>query len=223
MIVIVIPAQLMCSKSMNESKNCLTAIHEAGHAVAHFIFRDVLPESFEYATIISDQEQGSAGHIKLILGGNLNDPSCFDFTHCDELNSEMAGFDQRVLEAKLSTLLAGEAATYVETGERNDHGTGRESWSGDFDSSMGYLESIFGVGEDVESPGNKAAFHYVETLFWRTVVLFQHPGWREKIEAIAKALIEKRTLSFEECETVAFPNKTSGLSDLAEPETEAQQ
>lgn len=199
------------------------AIHEAGHVIAHFFFREVVTEGFEFVTIIPDEDQGSAGHVELIHGDDRKDPSCFNFAYDDELNSELAGFDQHELEASLSILLAGEAATFLETDERDSLGTGRETWSGDFASSMCYLESIFGVGEDVESPGNKAAFHYLETLFWRTVVMLQHPIWWNKINAIADALVEKRTLNFQECETIAFPQKLAGFSDMSMSETEAEQ
>ena len=100
--------------------------------------------------------------------------------------------------------LAGEAATFIESGDRDDVGTGRENWSGDFESAMDYLERIFSVSDDVESPGNQAAYHYLESLFWRTVLLLRQPMWWEKVSAVANSLSEKRTLSFEECHGICL-------------------
>ena len=182
----------------------MVAVHEAGHVVARFAFREWAPPEFSYVTNVPDSESGSAGHVSLFPPRSRLDPSVFDFLNDDELNMELSGFSQRELEAKLSILLAGEAATFIESGDRDDVGTGRENWSGDFESAMDYLERIFSVSDDVESPGNQAAYHYLESLFWRTVLLLRQPMWWEKVSAVANSLSEKRTLSFEECHGICL-------------------
>ena len=182
------------------------AYHEAGHVVRHLALNEDLGESFAYVTINPDEDSMSLGHVRLEPIGPT-DPSCFDFDHPDDVNEECAGFTQRSLEARLSCKLAGEAATWAKFGGRDEVGTGRGDWSGDFKDCMDYLESIFRVGDDVEAPGNKAADHYLDALFWRTVLFLMQPLWWENVKAIADALIERRTLNYQECQEIFYSDK----------------
>ncbi len=130
------------------------------------------------------------------------EPGLFQFDFDDDLNRENAGLTQLELEARLCALLAGEAATYIETGKRDSVGSGCDSWEGDFAVCMGFIERIFLVNDDPKSAGNLAADHYLEALFWRTVCLLNNPIHKQQITVIAQALIEKRTLSAGQCQQV---------------------
>jgi len=182
------------------------AYHEAGHVVRLLALTEELGETFSYVTINPDRDRGSLGHVRLEPIGR-SDPSCFDFDHADEVNEECAGFTQRALEARLSCNLAGEAATWVKFEIRDEVGAGREGWCGDYKDCMDYLESIFRVGDEVEAPGNKAADHYLDALFWRTVLFLMQPLWWENVKAIADALIESRTLTYQECREIFYSDK----------------
>lgn len=182
------------------------AYHEAGHVVRLLALSEDLGETFAYVTINPDEDRGSLGHVRLEPIGRT-DPSCFDFDLPDDVNKEGAGFTQRSLEARLSCNLAGEAATFVKFGIRDEVGAGRGDWRGDYKDCMDYLESIFRVGDDVKSAGNEAADHYLEALFWRTVLFLEQPPWLENVEAIVDALIERRTLNLQECRDIFYSDK----------------
>ncbi len=185
-----------------EERDRRVAYHEAGHVVAHFYFGLVVDLQFEYVTIEPDPDEGSAGHMKMISSGRGLQPDQFDFTSDDEVNERDCGMTQRELEARMSILLAGEAATYVLDGHRDEHGTGREDWSGDYAGCMEFLERLFWVGDETEATGNRAAHAYMEALFWRMVYTFELPAWRNKLDRIAELLLEKRELSAAECRSI---------------------
>ena len=185
-----------------EERDRRVAYHEAGHVVAHFYFRSVVDLQFEYVTIEPDREEGSAGHVKLIPSGRGIQPDLFDFTLDDEMNEEACGMTQRELEARMSILLAGEAATYVLDGRRDEHGTGREEWSGDYAGCMEFLERLFWVEDEAEATGNRAAHAYMEALFWRMAFTFEMSAWRNKLDLIAESLVKKRKLSAAECHSI---------------------
>lgn len=189
----------------NSKSHSNVALHEAGHVVAHFIFKKEIPEGFEYATIIPDEEKGSLGMVKSKPATGKN-PGYFDFLHSGQDNFENAGLTQRELEANLCLSLAGEAAAYIESDERDDSGSGRKLFSGDHEACCRLLESIFPMGEDTQSPENLAIYHYTEALFWRMVCLLKQPGWWEKVEAIAIELEVKKKLTEDQCRRIAFPN-----------------
>ncbi len=179
-----------------------TAIHEAGHVVALLHFSDEIPEGWESVTI--EPTTDSLGHVARRGIHSYFDPSYFGFDKDDEWNREFAGFSQRELEARLSVILAGEAATFNESGRRDEFGSGRATWEGDFESGMSIIERIFSVGENPKDAGNQAAYHYLETLFWRTVMLLRCPILKEKVDLIAQALSDRRTLTADECREVAY-------------------
>lgn len=185
-----------------EERDRRVAYHEAGHVLAHFYFRSVVDLQFDYVTIDPDPDEGSAGHVKLIPSGRGIQPGHFDFLLDDEMNEEACGMTQRELEARISVLLAGEAATYLLDGQRDELGTGRNAWSGDYAGCMEFLERLFCVGDEAEATGNRAAHAYMEALFWRTAYTFEMPAWRNKLDRIAESLLEKRKLSAAECRSI---------------------
>ena len=69
---------------------------------------------------------------------------------------------------------------------------------------MEFLLRIFQCDDDPESPENQAANHYLEYMFWRTVLLLRQPTTWEKVEAIAAPLSDKKTLTFDECDRITF-------------------
>ena len=192
---------------METHKDWFTAIHEADHVVVFFIFEKEIPQGHGDVTIELDAD--SAGSVEINGFFNKIYPDLFNFEFDDELNKELAGFSQTELEAWLCTLLAGEAATCIETGRRDDLGSGRDSWSGDFALCMEFIERIFMVTDDLKSTENLAAHRYLETLFQRTVGLLDSPMRKQQLIVIAKALIEKRTLGADQCR--------QALNELMEP------
>ena len=195
-------------KTENEITDRHLAIHEAGHVVAYWMFEKFLPISFEYVTI--EKSEDSLGHVQPVsLFKDKLDPTLFDFLGTDEDNREFAGFTQLELEAWLSIYLAGEAATYLETGERDDFGAGRqEQMVGDLEACIDLLWRLFELRDDPNAVENQLAHHYLEALFWRTVLLLSRPVWHVMVPKIADALIERRTLTKAECEDVAFETIT---------------
>ena len=203
---------------MSNSKDRYTAIHEAGHVVAHMLFSDAAPESFSYATIEKDEH--AAGHVKGNKWLKDKDPDLFSFESftdpaatlkelrklppefADQQLEELAQeITQQEIEAQLCISLAGEAATYIETSKRDAWGSGRESFAGDFKTCFEFVSRIFSCGYDPES--DRAAESYLEALFWRTVILLKRPLWWARVNAIADGLIEKRTLTATECDEIA--------------------
>ena len=199
-LMTIAPKQIL--KSMTEQRENRVAIHESGHVVACFLLDDSMPRQFEYVTIVPNKD--FFGHVLFKPSEFKIDPGNFSFDRCDELNTKLAGITQSELEARLIVSLAGEAATYIMEGRRDDILSGRDSWSGDFNDCMEFLERIFQCNEDPESPENQAANHYLEYLFWRTVLLLRQPASCEKVEAIAASLVDKKTLTFDECDRIVF-------------------
>ena len=189
---------ILCA--MKTHKDWFVAIHEAGHVVAQILFEEVIPEGFDYVTI--EPGDDNVGHIKLNERLSRIDPGLFEFDFGDDLNRKLAGLSQLELEARLCASLAGEAATYIETGRRDNVGSGRDLWRGDFANCMEYIMRFFSVGADLESAENLAAHHYLEALYWRTVCLLNRPLWWQQVTRIAEALIEKRTLKADQCQQV---------------------
>ena len=193
---------------METNNDWYTAIHEAGHAVAFIMYSELVPEGFKYVTI-----EPSDDAIGRVISNELQrefDPGLFAFDTDDETNREMAGLSQPELEARLCVFLAGEAATYIKTGDRDNLGSGRNSWEGDFAACMEFLTRVFPCGNDPDAYPNLAAHHYLEALYWRTVYLLSLPSWAKRVSGIAQALIEKRTLSAEEC-------RQAGLAAIKNP------
>ena len=207
--------------NMKTHKDWFTAIHEAGHAVAYFIFAEAIPDGFESVTV--EPEEDSAGHLKANKRLKGVDPDLFNFEdfldpikeiewlrtkpskYVEQFLAESKRMvTQQEIEAALCILLAGEAATYIETGERDEVGSGRDSYTGDFGGCFEYVSRLFLCGDDPESPGNLAAYHYLEALFWRTVCLLERARWTAQITGIAQALVEKRTLSADQCRQIGY-------------------
>ncbi len=89
-----------------------TAYHEAGHAVAAYL----LKRSFNYVTIVPDEEKGSLGHVRFRGFGENFDPA-FDYSPQMRLR----------LEREIICSLAGDAAESIHLGRRigGSYGAGR--------------------------------------------------------------------------------------------------
>lgn len=82
--------------------------------VANFIYQDLHLAPFESVTIRPGDD--FSGRVSFGDFPAHYDPPLFDFVDDDDANREFAGFTQRELEALLCVSLAGEAATFPETG-----------------------------------------------------------------------------------------------------------
>ena len=101
------------------------------------------------------------------------------------------------IERRFMHTLAGEAATYVLTGDRDPEGIGRsgERVSGDTRDVMGMCSSLFACGEDPKDPANQQADAYINWLWWRTVAFLQQAEVWSAVQYVANELVRRRTLS----------------------------
>lgn len=160
------------------------AYHEAGHAAIYHHFG----EEFVHVTIVPDPEDGSLGHIKNEKGRIGRVVRLF------ERNGYISFCDMQVIEEECIMCLAGGLAGARYTGQRNYEGE-----EGDRNSIIDLLEKFY-FKYPLDGWDNKTirAFYAYTVEKTRVLVELRWP----QIEALAKALLEKKTLDFGEASVV---------------------
>jgi len=154
-----------------------TAYHEAGHAVAGY----ELHVPFRYVTIIPDEEESSAGHIRY---SDLRP----DF---DSARDEMTEFQlRRIIEPRIICVLAGEAAESRLTGRRH-----LLTATGDYRSAVDLAMAVTGGNPD-------EAGAYCTWLYHRALGLVRQPFWWSAIEALADALLAQKRIGNREARRI---------------------
>lgn len=144
------------------------ACHEAGHAIAAILQR----RRFKHATIV--EQEGATGHVRFFRDENM-DPAVVED-------------DKRIyakLEREIIISFGGHAAEEVLTGKRY-----RKAFRSDFES---IAAMVLQVHDDVEL--RDAYFKY---LYLKTRELLGRPLNWMSVEAVAKALLERKTLKANE-------------------------
>lgn len=128
----------------------------------------------------------------------------------DEMNEEACGMTQREMKPECQSYWLAKA-TYVLDGRRDEHGTGREEWSGDYAAAWSSLNGSFGSKTKLKQLGTGQRMPNMEALFWRMAFTFEMSAWRNKLDRIAESLLKKRKLSAAECHSIYTARERSGI------------
>lgn len=171
-----------------------TAYHEAGHAVACI----VLEHPFLSATIIATDET---------LGSITKRPVPPSITREDELTHR----SRRWIEREILCWLAGLAA--------EQRWTGRNNWRG----ARSDISWVVELGAFLHQAGTKVLDKYLDYMIERARDLVSAPQNWLRIEALATALLERRTLSAREAKRLCLEAmKDRVKADLLEARMRAQ-
>ena len=142
-------------------------------------------------------------HLRLDEMMKDADPHYFDFDVDDDVNCEISRLTRSTWRSPVdyscrrSLPLHGDggAGRGLLVGVTSASGISRHAWS--LWKKCSTLRTMSRLRE------NQAFHHFLEFLFWRSVILLQSgDNWR-KVTAIADALLDKKTLTGKECEGVA--------------------
>lgn len=146
-----------------------TAYHEAGHAVASWFHG----RRFKHATIVTDHERGSLGHVRYApMPKRLR----------EDIELAMTPQTRIYCEVSIVCALAGHEAERRFAGRANNAGA-----RGDYDHAMDLALRVCGT-ED-------SATAFLAWLGVRTRELVGGVCW-PRIEWLAKALLEQKTLQY---------------------------
>ena len=153
------------------------AYHEAGHAVASYVFR----QRFHYVTIKADDEQESAGHLKSVLVKTM---AKWEYSE---------GWPE-MYRARLERLAMSSLAGVVAEGLM----TGRHSWvraSKDTRTALDMVSPL--TNGDLEE-----AARYRDWLTCRVRRLLSPAHYQRSIKAVAHALLRNETVSYSEARAI---------------------
>ena len=163
--------------TLPDTEEWRTAVHEAGHAVVALEtdFR------FRYVTIVPDHERGSLGHL-----AHHPDPRSFR----PDVQVTIAGRGR--LEKHIMLALAGFAAEVLVFGT----GCAPKLWEADRNAAVDCAQYMSGSSEECSA--------YLAWLQLRTDNLLRGVTGRRVLDALAKALIQRRRLSYKEAVSIGI-------------------
>ena len=161
------------------------AYHEAGHAIV----ARVLGRRVPVATIVVDEERGSAGHVHHEWAQDLNELEC-EGGNDEEENADVERKRQVIFEHEAMVALAGRAAQRRFLGERANEDVLHETATSDRRFVLDMLDRLAGRDDDE-----------LRNAWWKLLelrterLLTKH--W-PAVEYMASCLLERKTLTGEE-------------------------